>query len=399
MMTRLVILGCIAFLVVGLGQLVVGTVMEPMVHAYGVQYGDGGQLVMNQFLGGVAGVLLAPWLMKLLGKKKLLLTALACMVLAEGIYAFQPPWLMMLITGPIAGFGFGTTEAVVASFIILTAGNNANVAMSRVEVSFGVGALLMPFAGAPLISSGNWMTGFAVVSVLAIVTLVLWLLFWPRELDQSKEEAKEAEIKSAQAQASISRSRRNIIMIACGLFIAVYVGFEISLVHYFPSLLVKNGLSDASASLSLSVYWGAMVLGRLVSGHIADRWGGAPYMLVTCSACAVLFLILGITESTGGMFALAFGMGLVMSGMYSIAIVFSSRALPGSNEKTISFLMMFGGVGGAFMPKLTGWFIDRNGVADMRWLFVGFAIAMLAVIAWAIIASRKTRKLAEATAA
>ena len=55
-MNRLIFLGCIAYLVVGLGQLVVGSVMEPMVHAYGIEYGDGGQLVMNQFLGVLFGI-------------------------------------------------------------------------------------------------------------------------------------------------------------------------------------------------------------------------------------------------------------------------------------------------------------------------------------------------------
>jgi len=131
-MGRLVLLGCIAYLVVGIGQLVVGTVMEPMVEAYGIKYGDGGQLVMNQFLGGLVGILLTPWLIGRIGKKALLLGALGVMTAAEVVYAFQPSWGVMLAAAPFAGIGFGTTEALVGSFIIGSAMGNANVAMSRV---------------------------------------------------------------------------------------------------------------------------------------------------------------------------------------------------------------------------------------------------------------------------
>ncbi|WP_027086610.1 MFS transporter [Cohnella panacarvi] len=390
-MPRLIILACIAFIVVGLGQLVVGAVMEPMVQDYGIDYSAGGQLVMHQFLGGMFGVMLTPWLIGKLGKRRLLLSALTIMTVAELVYVMQPPWAVMLTVGPFAGLGFGTTEAVVASFIIGAAGANANVAMSRVEVSFGVGALLMPFVGAWLISIDQWVTAFAFVSALAGITLLLWIFWWPSVLDQPADtKAVEA---AALERSTRTRSRMAAILISGGLFFLVYVGFEMSIVHYLPSLLVQNnGLAESTASLSLSVYWGAMVLGRLVSGHIADRWGNGTYMLFTCVACAVLFVVMGGIESVNATFVLAFFTGLVMSGMYSIAIVFVNRSVPGMSEKITSLMMVFGGIGGALMPKFTGWFFDENGTDATRWLFAAMSGIMLAVIIGALLLARPSRK-------
>ena len=267
-MARLIFLACIAFVVVGLGQLVVGAVLEPMVQSYEISYGDGGQLVMHQFLGGMFGVMLAPWLIGKIGKKRLLLTALTIMTAAEAVYVMQPPWGLMLTVGPFAGFGFGTTEAVVAAFIIGAAGKNANVAMSRVEVSFGVGALLMPFFGAALIDIGHWAAAFGVVSALAAITLLLWIFWWPSVLDRPADA--HAEAAAAQERSAMSRGRIAAILLGSALFFLVYVGFEMSFVHYLPSLLVENnGLAESTASISLSVYWGAMVLGRLeVRGYL-----------------------------------------------------------------------------------------------------------------------------------
>ncbi|WP_127531797.1 MFS transporter [Paenibacillus kobensis] len=396
-MTRLIILACVAFVVVGLGQLVVGAVMEPMVQAYGIQYGDGGQLVMHQFLGGMLGVMLAPWLIGKIGKKKLLLSALAIMTLAEAVYVSQPSWAVMLTAAPFAGLGFGTTEAVVASFIISAAGRNANVAMSRVEVSFGVGALLMPLVGAAFINAGYWVTAFGVVSVLSAMTLLLWIIWWPSILDRPVSQG-EAE-SDAQKRNRMSRSRMAMVWLGCGCFFAVYVGFEISFVNYFPSLLVQNnGMADSAASLSLGVYWGAMVLGRLVSGHVADRWGSGTYMMFTCISSAVIFVIMGGVDSANGLFVLTFFAGLVMSGMYSIALVFVNRAVPGLSEKTTSLMMVFGGIGGALMPKLTGWFLDEHGADATRWLFAVIAAVMLAVIIWALLVAMPGRRKQRAQA-
>ncbi len=394
-MARLVFLGCIAYLAVGLGQLVVGTIMEPMVDAYGVQYGDGGQLVMNQFLGGMVGIMLAPWLIGRIGKKTLLLSALAIMVIAQTVYAFQPEWGIMLAVGPFAGFGFGITEAVVGSFIIGSALGNANVAMSRVEVFFGVGALLMPFAGAALISRGHWVAAFLVVGAVTVVTLALWLLFWPKILDRPHESAEHGE---ARLMKMPHRGRTLVVLAACSLFFVVYVGFEMSFIHYLPSLLVNNnGLSDSTASLSLSIFWGAMVLGRLVSGHAADRWGGGFYMLATCISAAVLFVLMGGLESVWATFVLTFLTGLAMSGMFSVALVFANRAVPGMTERTTSLLMASGGIGGALMPRLTGWFLDENGADATRWLFAGFAVVMLAVIVWALLSAKSLERLRTAS--
>ncbi|WP_233567228.1 MFS transporter [Cohnella endophytica] len=391
-MARLIFLGCVAYLAVGLGQLVLGTIMEPMVDAYGVKYGDGGQLVMNQFFGGMFGVLLTPWLIGRLGKKTLLLSVFTIVVVAEAVYAMQPSWGVMLTVAPFAGLGLGMIEAIVGSIIIGSAiEGKANVAMSRVEVFFGVGALLMPFAGAWLIANGHWESAFIVVGALMAITLALWVGLWPSIVDAPHAEA----LPESYGDKAILPKRSVVVgVLALGsLFFMMYVGFEMSFVHYLPSLLVNdNGLSDSTASLSLSVYWGAMVVGRLVSGHAADRWGGGAYLFVTCTATAVIFVLFGGMHTTWATFALTLLAGLAMSGMFSVALVFTNHVVPGVTERTTSLLMASGGVGGALLPKLTGWFMDENGTVATWWLFAVFAIVMLAVAVALMTSGRALRR-------
>jgi len=385
-MTRLLILGSLAYIMVGIGQLVIGTVMEPMVHAYGVGYGDGGQLVMHQFLGGMAGVLGAPWLMGKIGRKKLLLGAIGIIAVIQTLYSLAPAWPVMLVLAPLTGIGFGMTEATVASFVIAAAAGNANRAMSRVEVFFGVGALLMPFAGSMLISAGLWKMSFLAVAVTAAITWAAWLLLWPKILDKSSEESMQTSSDSGLHAATAGRARggASLMLAVCILFFFVYVGFEMSFIHYLPSMMVQNnGLSDATASLSISLYWLAMTVGRLAAGPAADRFGGSAYLIAMCGANAVVFLLMIGLDSAPMTFVLAALSGLAMSGMFSIALVFANRVMPGMTERTTSLLLAAGGVGGALLPKLTGWFLDRFEEDLTRWLFAGFGILLLLVMIWA----------------
>lgn len=396
-MLRLVILGCIAYLVTGLGQLVIGSVMEPMVHAYGIAYSDGGQLVMHQFLGGMVGILFAPWLIAKRGKKFVLLLSIAFIIIPEILYSTLPPWGVMLTIAPFAGIGLGMTEAVVGSLIIGYSGEKANTAMSRVETFFGVGALLIPFAGAALIEAGLWKMSFSFVAVLAVITFALWLIFWPKMLDRpaadahaSPAAAHAAHGTAATTLAAPQKSRTLIVLAACALFFFVYVGLEMSYINYLPSLLVNtNHLSEASATLAISLFWGAMVIGRLISGQIADRIGGAMYLIVTCFVSAILFVLMTVFTGVVSAFLLAFAVGFMMSGMFAIALVFANRATPGMTERTTSLLMACGGIGGGLLPKGTGWFLDQQGPDAVRWLFAGTALLLLAVILWASASARK----------
>ncbi len=400
-MTRLVVLGCFAYLAVGLGQLVAGTVMEPMVQAYGIRYASGGQLVLHQFAGGLAGTLSVPWLTGRIGRKGLLLAALGMMIAAETVYLMQPPWAVMLAVAPVAGFGFGATETLVGSFIIRAAGAQANVAMSRVEVFFGIGALLMPFVGAALIDAGVWRASFGFVAVMSAVALWLWARYWPdapfRSADAPGGGSSGKVRPSAGTEASRAPERWRIYaaLTACSLFFYLYVGLEMSFAHYLPSLLVQdNGLGEAQATLYLSAFWGAMVIGRLAAGHLADRWGNAAYLLTVCLGTAICFAAMAAWPGPASTLVLTVAAGLAMSGMFAVALVLADRAAPGMTERTTSLMLACGLIGGGTLPKVSGWLFDRSGPDAARWLLAALALALLLVMVWAALSASRARQAA-----
>ncbi|WP_353625773.1 MFS transporter [Bacillus sp. JCM 19041] len=158
-----------------IGHIIIGSVLEPMMAHYGLEYSDGGQLIMNQFLGFLAGVLLAPLALRAMGRRVTLLIALFLFASSQISLFLLIPWDVLLVIIPIGGAGFGMIETVLAGMIIGKLKEKKASIMVLTEVFFGIGALAVPVLAAVFIATGNWNYIFMVVSAIVMVSFVLWL--------------------------------------------------------------------------------------------------------------------------------------------------------------------------------------------------------------------------------
>jgi FHS family glucose/mannose:H+ symporter-like MFS transporter len=118
---------------------------------------------------------------------------------------------------------------------------------------------------------------------------------------------------------------------------------------------------------------------------------------MACCACAAACFI-GLSLMTGRMAAMALvaATGLSMAGIFAIALVYINEAFPGQSDRTTSILIACGGLGGAFLPKMAGWMLDRFHPAWTVWLIAGWAALLLAIMA---LISRERLRHREASAA
>lgn len=392
---KLLWIGCLSYLVIGIAHVVGGSVLEQLIDYYGVTYKDGGQWIMNQFLGFMVGVLLAPTLTARIGKRGAVLLAMGLLTVSEAAYSLLLPWGWMLAFAPVAGIGFGMTEAIVGAVIIDLMKGKAS-AMSRLETFFGIGALIIPVTVAFLIQEHVWQLSFPILSAMAGITFVLWLTMSFGELDDQLSitaaktaAAREGSVGSGDgggaAVATPDRGRGLLgysgkllpFLVLSALFFLVYVGMEMSFSNYLPSILItRSDLGEAAAAASLSLFWGTVVIGRLFAGIIADRIGYARYLMIAVVGALVVFGLMTITGELYWMIALIALSGLFFSGVFGIALVYANGLLPGMTERTTSLLVAFGGIGGAIFPRVTGWLMDRYDVE----LTIGFLAALVVVM-------------------
>ena len=391
-MKRLIWLGCLSYMVIGMAHVVAGAVLVPLIGAYGVEYGDGGQFIMNQFLGFLAGVLAAPYMTRRMGRRGSLILALGCLTAAEAVYSLLPPWGWMLAFAPLAGIGFGMTEAVLGAIIIEFVTEGKASAMAKLETFFGVGALVMPSLAGFLIRLDVWQMAFPTVTALAGIAMLLWMT-----LSFGKADAFIASRASAAPEGQAAERARYapaaLPLLAAGmLYFALYVGMEMSYSNYLPAMLLeRTGMDEASASASMSVFWGLMVVGRLFAGRIADRSGYFRYLLVSTAGGTGMLVLLALSDNAVLSLIWVGLAGLLWSGVFAVALLYVNERVPGMTERTTSLLIASGGIGSALLPRTAGWLMDHLGAGGTLWLIATAAAMLMVLLGFMALSVRMTR--------
>lgn len=387
-MKKILWLACLSYLVIGIAHIIGGSILEQIVTHYEITYAQGGQWIMNQFFGYLVGVLLGPLLSKKLGKRITIVIAFGSLTVAEAVYSLLPPWELMLLVAPFAGFGFGMIESVIGSLIIDLYKAQAATAMSRLETFFGLGALCIPLIAAVLIRYHIWEWSFPILTAISGLTLLLWLsLSFGKGIDAIISQPSRQE-GGGQVSLSAKYQRRAIPFLLLGMvFFFLYVGVEMSVSHYLPSIMIeRSGLSESNAASMLSLFWAFMVVGRLVCGILADRYGYIKYLVISMLIAVAAFIGMVLLSDQYAQFAMIALSGLGFSGVFGIALVYVNSCIQGLTDRTTSLLVACGGIGGAILPKLTGWLMDHyavgvtvNYVTALVAVMLVFMIAMIAV--------------------
>ncbi|MDQ0196573.1 MFS transporter [Paenibacillus wynnii] len=399
-MKKLIWIGCLSYFVIGLAHVVLGSILPVLLKSYDQNYSAGGELIFSQFSGFLAGVMVSPLLNRRLGKRGSILIATGLLLVAEVAYFSLPPWGWMYVIAVAAGFGFGMIEAVIGTIIIAAITEGTAVAMSRLEVLFGVGALVMPLIASPLIAAGWWRLSFLIVAGFTLVSLI----FWGRGhfgslqsvLDERAPRRDKTKALSDKPNKPLPYSGKQWGIL--GLFIVfffLYVGTEMSLVNFMPAIFIaKLGMSESSAALTVTFFWLAMSTGRLFAGILAEKISYRVYVLGSCFLTLLLLIAFPFADHRFGAFAVILLLGLFMSGIFSIALVFSSKLLPGAEETTPSIMIAAGGIGGALLPLLMGWAMDHLEVAKVAGLLTAFAavLFLLSLAAWKVRIEHPDRK-------
>ncbi|WP_170119692.1 MFS transporter [Lederbergia lenta] len=382
MMKKLIWIACLIYCLNGFGHIIIGTVLEPMVHSYGIDYRDGGQLIMNQFLGFLGGVLIAPLIVNSIGRRMTIFIALLSFAISQFVLSFLPNWDVLLITAPLGGAGIGIAETVVAALIIGYFKEKKATTLILAEVFFGVGALVIPIISAILITKGMWNASFTIVAVLTTMTMLLWLFMSFGEFDSILK--KQPKIRTVDGEKSVKRrySRKQIPIVAFGaFFFFMYVGTEMTLPNYLPTILSKTTDLDASSlALSITVFWAAMTVGRVAMTFIIDKIGYTKLFIICCIGQFISLFMFANSTSVAFSFISIFLTGLLMGGIFSIGLLLVNETSSGLEEWTTSLLVAMGGLGGAFLPRVAGELIDRYSITVTLWSLVLCAFILLSLM-------------------
>jgi fucose permease len=157
----------------------------------------------------------------------------------------------------------------------------------------------------------------------------------------------------------------------------VYAGVEVVAAQWSYSLLtLQRGVPVTTAGLLIGLYWGSLMVGRVLFGIVADRVRLVP-ALYWCIAASIVGALLFWLEPT----PVASYLGLMLIG-FSIAPIFASlisltpaRVGREHADNAIGFQISSAGLGGASLTALVGVVATSVGLAA-----IGVAIVLLTAL-------------------
>ncbi|KYG93956.1 MFS transporter [Paenibacillus jamilae] len=393
-MKRLFALSCAFYLLIGITSVVLGALLPVLLPYYGLGYSDGGLLLFLQFFGFLVGVLFSPFMALHIGRKSMLSIALVSIVAGYAILGVLPSWTWVIVMTIWVGFGSGIIESSIGAFTIEFTEEQKAVAMSKLDVYFALGALLIPAVVSLYIWLGVWYLTFYTISLL---TFILGL-FWITMPTSSSSHLIQADLQTSER--SVEQARYSVQhRVLLGIFIVfffVYMGLELGLMNFLPSILIETlQIRESVASLGVSILWIAMIIGRMFSGKIAESAGYIPFLLWSGIGTFCFLVAMAFVSSQWATYLLIFGAGLFMSGLFCIALVYANVLIPGMTERTTSILIASGGIGGAVLQYVTGWSMSEWSVTATLWILAAFSLILLLAVIFSHLWNGRSRRLVD----
>lgn len=194
----------------------------------------------------------------------------------------------------------------------------------------------------------------ALMFVLALIVVILFRLSLP-DIEGTKTEVGE----------KLERSVWSFRHLALGVVaIFFYVGVEVCIGNNINLYAIEKGFSGGTPALMATLYWGGMLIGRLVASSLS-KVPPRVQLTVTTVMATVLTIFAIITNNPW----LLVAVGLFHSIMWG-AIFTLSVAQLGKYTSIASGVFMIGVVGGAILPLLQGVLADAAGGWRWTWFIV-----------------------------
>ncbi|KAI8069172.1 major facilitator superfamily domain-containing protein [Gongronella butleri] len=223
-------------------------------------------------------------LISLVGVKGgILVAAILCTAGLELASLSTEMWHLLLTQGVIYGIGCSIIFYVGMSTVALWFDKRSGLALGLASSGSCIGGLVMPFLITPLNRTLGAAWCYRILGIIALfICIIACILF-----KDKRPREKNTRIRDV-VDLSVCKNIDLIIWVVADTLIEA--GYYVPL-FFLPSYSTYLGLSDSQGSLLISIASACNAVGRIVTGHIADKIG---YMNTTiiCSTLAGLSSII-----------------------------------------------------------------------------------------------------------
>jgi len=311
-----------------------------------------GMILTFMALGFIFGTVLNGIFTRFIKRKHLYRTVLFVQSLSFMIFAFSKNLVLSLIMFLMLGICCGILEVAIGTMMVELSKKTAGLTLNLVHVFFGIGAIAGPALSSQIVGHGfSWQIGFLFVSGLVFVNFIFSLFI---KIPSAEEyDNRQLILNSNAVKSSSPKIVSNFTKLTIGLIILLSViiftntATEVGFTSWMPTFMRLNkGFSNVLAGQSLSLFWLAMLVGRLLVG-LLSRWFKIEIILIfLCIACFISAISSVLVKNSAAVFVLFVFVGLTQSGMWPGVLALGSNCFPKNVNLVISVLSAAGGIGG-----------------------------------------------------
>jgi MFS transporter, AAHS family, 4-hydroxybenzoate transporter len=180
----------------------------------------------------------------------------------------------------------------------------------------------------------------------------------------------------------VNRARRPWVLLGVSFALVMIDGYDLFIVSFVAPLIAKDlHLSFSSIGAVFAAGLAGSMVGGLILGHIADRAGRRPTVLVSLATAGVATLLCSQASSLGAFAALRLLTGLALGGLLAAIVPLVAEHFPRQQRNAAVTIMFIGYplgavVGGAITALLIahGWRTLFLGAGSITLLLVPIAL-------------------------
>lgn len=284
--------------------------------------------------------------------------------------SFSPNIVVMIIFSVILGYGAGAIDTGVNNFVSL---HYKASHMNFLHCFWGVGVTVSPMIMSLFLDgeAGSWRNGYRVVALLQVIIALSVIAVMKKWLNMEKTAVnsveEDEESKEEKGFFEIMKIKGVLVSI---LSLGLYCSMEFICGTWGATYIVNVfSLEPAVAAKWVSLYYGGIMLGRLVSGFVATKLGDNRLIKygIFFSAFGIAVLLLPIGKaSLVGFLLMGFGFGPVFpSVLHNIPERFGVKYsaditgfhMGGAYAIGFAFQLIYGFVATSVTFKITGFIL------------------------------------------
>ncbi|MDU0156556.1 glucose/mannose transporter GlcP [Bacillus cabrialesii] len=367
------------FFTVGIIHISTGSLTPFLLESFNKTTDDISVIIFFQFTGFLSGVLIAPLMIKKYSHFRTLTLALTLMLAALSIFFLTKDWYYIVVMAFLLGYGAGTLETTVGSFVIANFESNAEK-MSKLEVLFGLGALSFPLLINSFVDINNWHLPYYCIFTFLFVLLAGWLIFLSKNRKYAKNNAnQQVTLPNAGAFQYFIGDRKKSKQLGFFVFFAfLYAGIETNFANFLPSIMINQNNEQISL-ISVSFFWVGIIIGRILIGLVSRRLDFSKYLLFSCSCLIVLLIAFSYISNPILQLGGTFLIGLSIAGIFPIALTLASIIIQKYIDEVTSLFIASASFGGAIISFLVGWSLNQDTILLTMGIFTTMAVILVGI--------------------